>query len=200
MVLVEKFKNIVKKGELTDLISELVKIPSTPDSEDYERKVAEYIHQFFQDEGIESQLIKVKDNRPNIIAKISGTGGGRSLMLTGHMDTVPAYDMDIDPFSGEIKNGRVYGRGAVDMKGPLACMMLTLVAAKRAKIELKGDLIFAGVIEEEYKSFGTEHLVKNGPKTDAAIVGEPSQLNITTGHRGLEWLEITIEEVQLKKV
>ncbi|MGM0437546.1 MAG: M20 family metallopeptidase [Bacillota bacterium] len=193
MVLIEKFKNIVKKEELTDLISELVKIPSTPDSEGYERKVAEYIHQFFQDEGIESQLIKVKDNRPNIIAKIPGTGRGRSLMLTGHMDTVPAYDMDIDPFSGEIKNGRVYGRGAVDMKGPLACMMLTLVAVKRAKIELKGDLIFAGVIEEEYKSFGTEHLVKNGPKTDAAIVGEPSQLNIAAGHRGLEWLEITIE-------
>ncbi len=193
MISIEKLKNVVSKKELSELISNLVKIPSTPDSEGYERKVAEYIHNTFKDEGIESQLIEVKDGRPNIIAKIAGSGNGKSLMLTGHMDTVPAYDMHIEPFSGEIKEGRVYGRGAVDMKGPLASMIMTLIAMKRAKIELKGDLIFVGVIEEEYKSFGTEYLVKNGPKTDAAIVGEPSQLNIAAGHRGLEWLEITIQ-------
>ncbi len=114
-------------------------------------------------------------------------------MLTGHMDTVPTYDMDIDPFKGEIKDGKLYGRGAVDMKGPLAAMILSLVAIKRSDITLKGDLLFVGVIEEEYKSFGTEYLVKNGPRADAAIVGEPSQLKIAAGHRGLEWLEITVE-------
>ena len=186
-------KEKVSQEELSNLISDLVKIPSTPDSENYEKDVAEFIYEFFQNEGIESKLQKVKDERPNVVAKIKGAGEGKSLMLTGHMDTVPAYDMDIEPFSGEIRDGKIFGRGSVDMKGPLACMILALVAIKRADIKLKGDLIFVGVIEEEYKSFGTEYLVKNGPKADAAIVGEPSKLDIAAGHRGLEWLEITIE-------
>ena len=186
-------KEKVSQEELNNLISDLVKIPSTPDSENYEKDVAEFIYEFFQNEGIESKLQKVKDERPNVVAKIKGTGEGKSLMLTGHMDTVPAYDMDIEPFSGEIRDGKIFGRGSVDMKGPLACMILALVAIKRADIKLKGDLIFVGVIEEEYKSFGTEYLVKNGPKADAAIVGEPTKLDIAAGHRGLEWLEITIE-------
>lgn len=186
-------KEKVSQEELSNLISDLVKIPSTPDSENYEKDVAEFIYEFFQNEGIESKLQKVKDERPNVVAKIKGTGEGKSLMLTGHMDTVPAYDMDIEPFSGEIRDGKIFGRGSVDMKGPLACMILALVAIKRADIKLKGDLIFVGVIEEEYKSFGTEYLVKNGPKADAAIVGEPTKLDIAAGHRGLEWLEITIE-------
>ena len=186
-------KEKVSQEELSNLISDLVKIPSTPDSENYEKDVAEFIYEFFQNEGIESELQKVKDERPNVVAKIKGAGEGKSLMLTGHMDTVPAYDMDIEPFSGEIRDGKIFGRGSVDMKGPLACMILALVAIKRADIKLKGDLIFVGVIEEEYKSFGTEYLVKNGPKADAAIVGEPSKLDIAAGHRGLEWLEITIE-------
>lgn len=185
-------KEKVSQEELNNLISDLVKIPSTPDSENYEKDVAEFIYEFFQNEGIESELQKVKDERPNVVAKIKGAGE-KSLMLTGHMDTVPAYDMDIEPFSGEIRDGKIFGRGSVDMKGPLACMILALVAIKRADIKLKGDLIFVGVIEEEYKSFGTEYLVKNGPKADAAIVGEPSKLDIAAGHRGLEWLEITIE-------
>jgi len=191
--LVKLLKEKVSQKELNNLISDLVKIPSTPDSKNYEKDVAEFIHDFFHNEGIESKLVKVKDNRPNVVAKIKGTDEGKSLMLTGHMDTVPAYNMDIEPFSGEIKNGKIYGRGSVDMKGPLACMILALVAIKRANIKLKGDLIFVGVIEEEYKSFGTEYLVKNGPKADAAIVGEPSKLDIAAGHRGLEWLEVTIE-------
>ena len=186
-------KEKVSQEESNNLISDLVKIPSTPDSENYEKDVAEFIYEFFQNEGIESKLQKVKDERPNVVAKIKGTGEGKSLMLTGHMDTVPAYDMDIEPFSGEIRDGKIFGRGSVDMKGPLACMILALVAIKRADIKLKGDLIFVGVIEEEYKSFGTEYLVKNGPKADAAIVGEPTKLDIAAGHRGLEWLEITIE-------
>lgn len=193
MDLEKLLKEKVSQEELNSLISDLVKIPSTPDSENYEKDVAEFIHEFFQKEGIESKLEKVKDERPNVVAKIKGSGGGKSLMLTGHMDTVPAYAMDIEPFSGEIRDGKIFGRGSVDMKGPLACMILALVAIKRADIKLKGDLIFVGVIEEEYKSYGTEYLVKNGPKTDAAIVGEPTKLDIAAGHRGLEWLEITIE-------
>lgn len=193
MEIINQFKNLVKKQELIDLIQKIVQIPSTPETDGYETKVAEYIYQYFLNEGIEAQLVEVKDGRPNVIAKIEGSGNGPALMLTGHMDTVPAYDMDIEPFKGEIKDGKLYGRGAVDMKGPLAAMILSLVAIKRSDITLKGDLIFAGVIEEEYKSFGTEYLVKNGPGADAAIVGEPSQLKIAAGHRGLEWLEITVK-------
>lgn len=94
-----------------------------------------------------------------------------------------------DPYKIKIADGNMYARGVVDMKGPLACMMLAMAAIKRAGIELAGDLIFAGVIDEEAKSEGTRALLKSGIKADAAIVSEPSNMQICVGHRGLEWFE-----------
>ncbi len=188
-----KLREVVSEEEIVDLISKLVIIPSSPEAENYERDVAEFIHDVFAQEGIEAELKPVKDGRPNIIARIQGTGKGSSLMFNGHTDTVPAYNMDIDPYGGEVKDGKIFGRGSVDMKGPIGTMMMALIGLKRAGIKLKGDLYFSGVIEEEYKSFGTEDLIRNGPCADAAIVGEPSNLQIAAGHRGLEWLEIKIK-------
>jgi acetylornithine deacetylase/succinyl-diaminopimelate desuccinylase len=187
---IEKF---VTLNELVELTSQLIKIPSYSGLINQEQNVALYIYDFIKDNNIDVELIEVLKNRYNVIAKIRGCGSGRSLMLTGHMDTVPAYDMSISPFSGEIKNGNVYGRGSCDMKGPLASMIMALVGIKRSGIKLKGDLIFAAVINEEQTSEGTEYIVRNGPKTDAAIVGEPTNMEIAAGHRGLEWLKIKIK-------
>lgn len=186
-------EEVISDEEIIKLAQDLVRIPSCPQVEAYEKEIAEYIYQLFEEEGIEVSIKPILGERPNVIAKIPGSGEGKSLMLTGHMDTVPPYKMDIDPFGGEIIDGKLYGRGSVDMKGPLAAMIMTLIAFKRAKINLQGDLIFVGVINEEYRSEGTEDLVKNGPKTDAAIVGEPTNLQIAAGHRGLEWLDIKIK-------
>jgi acetylornithine deacetylase/succinyl-diaminopimelate desuccinylase len=110
-------------------------------------------------------------------------------MLNGHVDTVPAYQMEIPAFTPQVKEGLLYGRGSVDMKGQIACMMVAMRLLKDLQIPMKGDLWFTGVINEEDRSEGTEFLARNGPRADRCVVGEPTGLEIMAGHRGLEWLE-----------
>lgn len=184
-----KIKQDITEEKLIRLLEKLVSMPSYPGVETQETEVARYIHEVFSESGICSEVIPVIDGRANVLASLKGTGGGRSLLLTGHMDTVPPYDMKEDPFEMKEKNGKLYGRGVVDMKGALACMMMAMIAIKNSGIQLKGDLFFAGVIDEEDKSEGTRALLKSGFHADGAIIGEPSSLEICVGHRGLEWFE-----------
>ncbi|MTI68362.1 MAG: M20 family metallopeptidase [Firmicutes bacterium] len=189
----EKLKSLVTEEEVINLIKNLVKIPSYPGIKEQETLVAKYINELFNKENITSEVIPVINGRSNVIAKIKGTGKGKTLLLTGHMDTVPPYTMPGDPFKVSIKNGKLLGRGVVDMKGPLACMIMAMIAIKRSGIKLKGDVIFAGVIDEEEKSEGTIALLENGIKADGAIVGEPTEMNICIAHRGLEWLNLNFK-------
>jgi len=188
--LLSKIKSVITEEEVIEIIKNLVEIPSYPGVENQESKVAKYIYTTLSKEGIESKIVPVIDGRCNVIAKLRGnnSSNSKSLLLTGHTDTVPPYDMP-NPFQLRTQGNRMYGRGVVDMKGALACMMGAMIAIKRAKINLDGDLIFAGVIDEEEGSEGTIALLENGLKVDAAIVGEPCNLNICVAHRGLEWLE-----------
>lgn len=188
--LLSKIKSAITEDEVVEIIRNLVEIPSYPGIENQESEVAKYICNTLSQEGIESKIIPVTDGRCNVIANLKGSNSnnGKSLLLTGHTDTVPPYDMP-DPFVLKMQGNRMYGRGTVDMKGALACMMGAMIAIKRAKISLDGDLIFAGVIDEEEGSKGTIALLESDLKTDAAIVGEPCNLNICVAHRGLEWLE-----------
>lgn len=185
--LIEQLKSQVSEDEIIDLIEELVKRPSHEGIENRETEVAKYIDKLFKEEGIESELIHVIDGRYNIVGKIKGHGKGETILLTGHTDTVPPYGME-DPYKLKREDGKLKGRGVVDMKGALACMIYSLIAIKRSGIELKGDVVFAGAIDEEVKSFGTIDLIEKGLKADAAIVGEPTDLNICIAHRGLEWV------------
>ena len=191
----EKMNNFINEHitieEISKIASDLVKIKSYSNMENQEQGVAEYIHGIFQREGIESELIIVEKGRPNVNAAIRGTGGGKSLMLTGHTDTVPSYGME-NAFSGEISKGVLYGRGACDMKGALASMICTMIGMKRAGIKLKGDLHFTGIIDEEEQGKGVLHLIKNGPFVDGAIIGEPTNMRLATGNKGLEWIEIEV--------
>ncbi|EOD01614.1 M20 family metallopeptidase [Caldisalinibacter kiritimatiensis] len=186
-------KEYYDKEELIRLTQELVRIPSHKDVPNREKEVAEYIHRFCIENGLKSKLQPVDGERKNVLAYLEGIGNGKSLMFNGHTDTVPPYKMTIDPFAAEIKDGYIYGRGTVDMKGALACMLITMLAIKRSGIKLKGNIIFTGVIGEEEKSEGTEHIVKSKIKAHGAIVGEPSNYEYAIGHRGLEWLEIKIK-------
>jgi len=145
---------------------------------------------FFRGESIPCEAIRHHGDRYNVTAVIKGTGGGRSLMLSGHMDTIPAYDME-DAFSGEIKDGCVFGRGSCDMKGPLAAMMIALAAIHRSGVKLAGDLYFTDVADEEEKGLGTKYLIEHGPAADGVTVGEPTDMKIAPGHKGLEWIEVT---------
>lgn len=187
-----KLKAVVSDKELISIIEDLVKIPSYNGILNQETKVAEYIHRLFLKEGIDSEIVHVADGRCNVIAKIKGNNGGKTLLLTGHIDTVPPYDMQ-DPFEMKNDGENLIGRGVVDMKGAVACMVYSMIAIKRANVKLSGDLFFAGVIDEEEKSLGTIDLIEKGIKADAAIVGEPTNFDICVAHRGLEWFELHFE-------
>lgn len=188
----EKIRRAVKRSELERLVKELVRIESHPEVPTQEKEAAEFLNEFLIGEGICSRLRTVEKDRPNVIATLEGSGFGKTLMLNGHTDTVPAYDMDIPPFTPKVMNGKLYGRGALDMKGGLGAMAMALVALRRAKVRLGGDLILTAVVGEERRSEGTEDIVLRGPKADMAIVGEPSDLEIQPSHRGLEWLEVHV--------
>lgn len=179
------------ENELIHIIGKLVKIPSHPGIENQESGVAQLIYKIFKEEGIDAEIIPIMDGRSNVVGTIKGVGKGKTLLLTGHMDTVPPYDMVGDPYEVKIIDGKMYGRGVVDMKGPLGCMIMAMIAIKRSGIELLGDIVFAGVIDEEDKSRGTRALLNSGITADGAIVGEPSEMEICVGHRGLEWFEFT---------
>jgi len=186
---IETIANCISEREMIDLLAGLVRIPSHEGIENQETQAAEYIYEYLTREGIEAELIPVKDGRCNVIAALRGTGGGKTLLLTGHTDTVPPYDMP-DPYSGRIEDGRMYGRGTVDMKGGLVCMMAAMAAIKRSGIRLSGDLIFGALIDEEAKSLGTRAWLESCEKMpDAAIIGEPTDMDICVAHRGLEWFE-----------
>ena len=184
-------KKYFTEAELISLTQDLVKIPSHKDAPGFEKKVAEYIHNYLLEHGIQSELHPVVDGRPNVIAKIKGKANGKSLMFNGHTDTVLPYNMTIDPFAATVSEGKIYGRGAVDMKGSLASFMMSMVAMKRSGYVPDGDVLFTAVIGEEGKSEGTEYIVKSGITADGAIVGEPSDYEYAIGHRGLEWFDVT---------
>ncbi len=136
------------------------------------------------------------EGRPNVVGTLKGTGGGRSLILNGHVDTMPFGDRSKwadDPFSGAVKGNVLYGLGSTDMKGSLAAMMMAAQVIHTLGIRLKGDLIIQSVVDEEGGGNGTLACVERGYTADAAIVGEPTQLHIQPAHMGFLFHEITVE-------
>ncbi|KUO50229.1 MAG: hypothetical protein APF76_10980 [Desulfitibacter sp. BRH_c19] len=185
---------LLDEEELINLTQKLVSIPSYHGLPQPEKKIAEYINSFLRKNNIDSKCIDVIDGRPNVIGSYGdGNNQEKSLVLNGHLDTVDIKNMVIDPFKGFIKDGKMYGRGVVDMKGAISAMIMAILVIKRAKIELDGEVFFTGVIDEEFWNEGTKFIVKNGPKAKYAIVGEPTNLEIHNGHRGLEWVQISVE-------
>ncbi len=137
--------------------------------------------------GMEVRLDDVAPGRPNVVARVRGRRPGRRLMLNGHMDTVGIEGMS-DPFGGTVADGRLYGRGAFDMKGSLAAMVEAgrMVAARGLE---HGELVLAFVVDEEYASLGTADLVRR-ERPDAAVVTEPTGLDVCVGHRGFVWARV----------
>jgi acetylornithine deacetylase len=134
----------------------------------------------------------VAEGRWNVIATLKGSGGGRSLMLNGHMDTVGVEGMTIDPFRPFAKAGLLHGRGACDMKGAIAAMIGAAKSLADSKLTLRGDVILTFVVDEEHLSIGMEKLVEEY-RADAAIVGEPTDMAIAVAHKGFVWIEIEIK-------
>ena len=154
-----------------------------------EADIAAWCARWLTARGFEIHRLEERAGRPSIVGITRGTGGGSSLMLNAHLDTVGVDGYEGDPFSGARHSGRVYGRGAFDTKGGLAAV---LVAAHRATLTpLAGDLLVALVADEEFGSRGTEEVLRRF-SADAAIVVEPSELSLTVCHRGFAWFELTL--------
>src|SRR5688500_10334495 len=111
-------------------------------------------------------------------------------MLNGHLDVVGLEGMVHEPYAAEMRGGRLYGRGAADMKGGLAAMCAA--AARAAARGISGEVIVAAVADEEHTSMGTRELLRRGVRADAAIVGEPTRLAIMPAHKGFAWIEIEV--------
>lgn len=177
-------------NEATDLLRQLVAIdsinPSLVPGGAGEGEIARFVANWLEDAGLEVQIDEVLPGRPNVIGVVRGLEGGRSLLLNAHMDTVGVDGME-RPHEPYIIDHRLYGRGAYDMKGGLAAIMLAAKEAK--KLQLRGDVIVTAVMDEEYASAGTQSVVKSW-KADAAIVTEPTELDICIAHKGFAWFEI----------
>ena len=128
--------------------------------------------------------------RPNLVARIGEARRGRTLMLSGHVDVVGVEGMTHAPFDGEERDGRLYARGAADMKGGIAAMCAA--AWHAARDGLAGEVVVALTADEEYESAGTRVMLERGVRADAAIVGEPTCLDVMPAHRGFVWIEIVV--------
>jgi acetylornithine deacetylase len=129
--------------------------------------------------------------RPNLVARVGRADAGmRSLMFSGHLDVVGTDGMTHAPFAGEERDGRLYARGAADMKGGIAAMCAGAWHAQRDG--LAGEVIVAATADEEYESVGTRAMLERGVRADAAIVGEPTCLEIMPAHRGFVWVEVVV--------
>jgi acetylornithine deacetylase len=182
----------IDKQYITNTLVDLVQIdsvnPSLIPGGGGEAEIGAYVAQALNALGLTVTSYDLGPKRANVFGVLPGTGGGRSLLLNAHMDTVGVAGMAA-PFSAEIRDGRLYGRGSQDMKGSLAAMLGATRALIDAGQQLAGDLLVTAVADEEYLSIGMQHLVET-VTADAAIVTEPTDLTLTRAHRGFIWYEV----------
>jgi acetylornithine deacetylase len=136
------------------------------------------------------------EGSPNVVGVLRGQGGGKSIILNGHIDVVPEGDVtkwNQQPFSGHIENNKMYGRGTTDMKGGNVSLLLALESIISCGIKLKGDVIFQSVIEEESGGVGTLATLIRGYKADAAIIPEPTNMKLFIKQQGSMWFRVTVE-------
>lgn len=155
-----------------------------------EAEIAKFIADSLASFGLNTESFEPEPGRISVVGTLKGSGGGRSLMLNAHCDTVDVAGM-AEPFSGAIREGKLYGRGAFDMKGSLAACMAAAKALADSGAPLRGDVLVAAVADEEYGSLGTSDLIRH-IKVDGAIVTEPTALDVCLAHKGYLWIEVEI--------
>ncbi len=212
----EKLSSFVDKNSarLVQILQDLLRIPSenTPPV-GTEGQCQKYIAGFLSDLGWQPQVyfmdqvagltehplfLKGRDytGRPNVGARLKGSGGGRSLLLSGHIDTVPvgSSNWKRDPFGGAIEGNLLYGRGANDMKGGVATNLFVLECLRKLNVQLAGDLLFESVIDEEFGGVnGTLAGRLMGFNADAVVLSEPSFLRICPAQRGGRIAHVTLK-------
>jgi acetylornithine deacetylase len=180
----------LSSSSLTELAAELVRIDSVnPDlvrGGAGESELAQFVAEWLTAAGLEVEVEEVAPGRPNVVGRARGSGGGSTLLLNAHMDTVGYEGMEA-PLEPRVEDGRLYGRGAYDMKGSLAAIMVA--GAEAVQAGLRGDVLVAAVADEEVYSIGAEAAARRYP-ADAAIVAEPTELRLVVAHKGFVWLEV----------
>jgi succinyl-diaminopimelate desuccinylase len=190
----------VHEDELIALTRDLVRIPSVVkpgDPDGNEAAVAEYIRRWFIKEGFELEIQPVAPSRPNVVAWLGDKAAGRSLLLEGHTDVVTEGDASAwshPPFGGDLEGGRVWGRGAADMKGGLAAAMIAAAAIKRSSARLNGRLVVGALVDEEGDMLGVHHFVASplARELTAAVICEPEQNELCLEQRGVVWARVVL--------
>jgi acetylornithine deacetylase len=205
--LAERIVAEVREDEIVAMACDVINIPSPTGSE---LQMAEYMRSALQSLGLNITWQEVEDSRANVVARWTGSGGGKNLMFNGHMDTSNTGDEKFLTGIGYkpqavVKNGFIYGLGIYNMKGALVCYTHAVKALQRAGVKLKGDLIVAAVAGEiektqwgefkgkEYRGygFGTHYLVNHGVLPDMCILGEPTDMHVVLEHFGSMWVRIS---------
>ena len=182
----------INRDYLINTLTDLVRInsvnPSLVEDGRGEAEIGRYIAGELRALGLAVTIHESKPQRPSIVGILKGKGRGRSLMLNGHMDTVGVPGMP-NPFTPTIRDGKLSGRGAYDMKGSLTACLTAAEALVASGKTLNGDLLIAAVADEEYASLSTAEVIKHY-KADGAVVTEPTEMSICLAHKGFVWLEV----------
>lgn len=188
----------VDRNRIVELACNLANVVSITGDEE---NVAKYLGGEFEKLGMEVAYQYVEDGRPNVIARLKGSGGGATLMFNAHMDH---FD---NPQDTVVEDDRVYGRGLVNMKAAFPCYIEAVAALQKAGVKLRGDLIIAGVVGEiekaqigrfQGKSYrgagvGARYLMDHGVMADMCIIGEPTGLHLQIGNAGLIWARVSVD-------
>jgi acetylornithine deacetylase len=179
-------------ADLIELTSRMVAIdsvnPSLVPGGAGEAEMARFVVDWARAAGIEAEVLEATPGRPSVVVRARGTGGGRTLLLCAHTDTVGVADMAA-PHTPRLEGDRLHGRGAYDMKAGLAAALLACRAA--ASAGLAGDVVVAAVADEEHASLGVQEVLRS-VRADAAIVTEPTELELIVAHKGFVWVEIEV--------
>ena len=183
-----------EERDAVELTRELVRLRSVNPPGD-EAAVVELLARRAERWELEVQVVPVAEGRPNVLLRLAGTGERPALLLSGHTDVVPPGEAPWrhDPFSGDLADGEIWGRGTTDMKAGVAAMVVAMAALARRGWRPKGDLRFAGTIGEEVDCIGAWHLKDSGglDGVGSIVIGEPTNLDVMPAHRGALWLELT---------
>ncbi len=186
--------------QLIQLLRQLVAIPSVnPALADdpaigSEAPLAQFLADHLAEKGFSIERHEIVPGRPNVVARRGPAAPKRTLLVEAHLDTQGIHGMTVPPFSGELRDGRIYGRGACDMKGPMAAALHALTPEVLDALAAAGvQLIFVGAVGEEKGNVGARQLVELGLGADEALILEPTELAIVHAHKGTLWYEVELK-------
>lgn len=190
--LAQRAADAVNEAELVSLLQRMVRIRSYSAGGE-EGTIAAFMREYLEGMGLDVELQEVQPGRFNVVSRLAGSGGGKSLMFNGHLDTNPAGEgWSVDPLGGDVDDTFIYGIGVSNMKAADAAYVAAVQAVQAAGIDLRGDVLIAHVIGELQGGVGTAHLVESGIRADRFIVGEPTDLSALTLHAGSIEVVITV--------